>query len=125
MTCQSLSQSLAVKTVPARDNGHKMPAPDIAGLHKVLVARQNPAMAGHARLPQGSGPGAAIAHRAFRIISGGIRNSVCRHFFWRLARSRCRVSTRCFPFPSLGLLLSGNSSFTDLGRVNNLLEHYI
>ena len=31
----------------------------------------------------------------------------------------------CSPFPSLGLLLSGNSSFTDLGRVNNLLEHYI
>ena len=31
----------------------------------------------------------------------------------------------CSPFPSLGLLLSGNSSFTDFGRMNNLLEHYI
>ena len=29
-----------------------------------------------------------------------------------------------FTLPSLGLLLPGNSSFTDLGRVNNLSEHY-
>ena len=38
--------------------------------------------------------------------------------------SGCNAPMGGSPFPSLGLLLFGNSSFTDFGRVNNLLEHY-
>ncbi|SCM73167.1 hypothetical protein KL86DES1_21093 [uncultured Desulfovibrio sp.] len=38
--------------------------------------------------------------------------------------SGCNAPIGCSPFPSLGLLLFANSSFTDFGRVSNLLEHY-